>query len=102
MRAEDYLGPSLTGIGIVGGVPLVDATTAGSSLDQALPPQVGEMGKGLSHRQVTLRLQEGLGDMDLRNLTDRAGPVADHGMDGFKPAMFVPCYRIDAASAIGE
>jgi hypothetical protein len=42
----------------VGRVPLVDAVTSGSSLDQTLPPQVGEMGKGFRHRQVSLKLQE--------------------------------------------
>ncbi len=34
--------------------------------------------------------------------TDGARVVADHGVDGVEPALFVPRYRVDTASAVRE
>ena len=56
----------------------------------------------LSHRQISLKLQEGLGDVNLRDLTDGAGLASDHRVDGVEPALFVARYRIDSTSAVGE
>src|ERR1700694_2046491 len=55
-----------------------------------------------SHRQVSLKLKERLGDLNFRNLKDRAGVAADHGVDGVEPALFVACYRVDTAPGVRE
>jgi hypothetical protein len=56
----------------------------------------------LSHRKISLKLQEGLGNVNFRDLSDGAGVAADHGMDGVEPPLFVASYRVDSAFAIGE
>ena len=60
------------------------------------------MGQRFGHRQVSLKPKERLGDLCFRDLEDRAGAVADHGVDGVEPALFVPRYRVDTAPTVGE
>ena len=59
--------------GLIGRVPLVDAVFAGPSFDQPLPTQVSQMGECFSHCQISLKLQEGLGDLSFGDLMDGAG-----------------------------
>src|SRR6478752_6640868 len=88
--------------GLIDRVPLVHPVLAGPPLNQSLPPQVGQMCERLSHCQIPLKLQEGIGDLNFRDLTDGAGVAADHGVDRVEPALFVARDRIDSAPAVGE
>jgi hypothetical protein len=35
-----------------------------------------------SHCQISLKPEKCFGDLDFRDLEDRAGPIANHGVDG--------------------
>ena len=60
------------------------------------------MGECFSHCQISLKLQQGLGDLSFGNLMDGAGVAADQGVNGVEPALFVAHDRVDAAPAVRE
>jgi hypothetical protein len=60
------------------------------------------VGQRFRHCQVALELEQRIGDMTVGDLADGTRTLADRGVDGVEPALFVAHDRVDAAPAGGE
>jgi hypothetical protein len=58
--------------------------------------------KGFGHREVPVKLEEGLGHLDFGDLTHGAGAMTDHGVDSVEPTLFVASDCVDSAPAVRE
>ncbi len=60
------------------------------------------MRQRFGHGHVPLKAKERLGYLCFRDLQDRGGAVADHGVDGVESSLFVPRDRVYTAATVSE